>query len=200
MKVSLLWYCKDCVNVLFLVTPAFSPRLITWDILIRFLAEFDALTRISFCESLDFKLASDILGHLFSSLPNSPGTGALFYVRRKYFLNNHLSEVSRLLMKAEDLFSIKFSPQNALLLHTEHFICNLYFRSLITVPVIIRDWYTSLGKQMAVAVNKSIHYLLREVCAFPVIFRYTKTYVSKLAVRNEISSISNMKRGKLEVC
>jgi len=80
------------------------------------------------------------------------------------------------------LFTEKFRPQDASHFDAEQYICNLYFRSLLTVPAIVRDWYTSLNKQLSTAVSK-----------------YTKKYVSKLVMSREIRTMANMRRGKMEI-
>lgn len=36
----------------------------------------------------------------------------------------------------------------------EHFVCNLFYRSLTTVPALVRQWYNSLPKSAALAINR----------------------------------------------
>lgn len=63
-----------------------DPALLTWDILIRFLADLDVLSRVRFCDSIDPMLLSTSLARLFNSLPDPPDGGPpSFYC---YFSSN----------------------------------------------------------------------------------------------------------------
>lgn len=62
-------------------------------------------------------------------------------------------------MNVDDLFAETYHHQ--LLnrpFNRDHFVCNLYFRTLSTIPALVRDWYNTLGKAEAMAVNRSDYY------------------------------------------
>uniref|UniRef100_A0A914IHG0 E3 ubiquitin-protein ligase listerin n=1 Tax=Globodera rostochiensis TaxID=31243 RepID=A0A914IHG0_GLORO len=143
-----------------------DPPLLCWDVLMRFLANLDVLSRVRFCEAINAKTLSALLAHLFNSLSDPP--------RAEEF-----SVVSQI----DDFFAGQFHfEQLDRPFDREHFVCNLFFRTLTVIPALFREWHGTLGKMESKTVNQ-----------------YSQKYVSHLIIRRELRSLENMKRGKLEV-
>ncbi|KAH7722238.1 E3 ubiquitin-protein ligase listerin, partial [Aphelenchoides avenae] len=140
---------------------AVNPVLLLWSALVHFLAELDVVSRVYYCDALDDKLVGNVMLVLFSQIPDPPGrTPGL---------------------SAEKAFTERIQFESAKHFSMEHFVSNLFYRSLITVPALIRQWYNSLPKSAALAIN-----------------RYVRTYVSPLILRREMRNVANMKKGRLE--
>ncbi|KAI3420431.1 hypothetical protein GPALN_003728 [Globodera pallida] len=143
-----------------------DPPLLCWDVLMRFLANLDVLSRVRFCEAINTKTLSSSLAHLFNSLSDP--------LKAEEF-----SVVSRI----DDFFAGQFHFQQLdRPFDREHFVCNLFFRTLTVIPALFREWHGTLGKMESKTVNQ-----------------YSQKYVSHLIIRRELRSLENMKRGKLEI-
>lgn len=54
------------------------PIFLIWDVLLQFLSELDALTRVDYCESLDPATVNNVMTYLFTKLPDPPGKFWMF--------------------------------------------------------------------------------------------------------------------------
>jgi len=150
---------QEEIQQLRLSLPCIPSMFVVWDVMIHFLGDLDPLSRIAYCDAIDLNLFFAILDKLFLALPVNPDLGFSY-----------------------DLFSDTIRPQCLAPFDADHFFCNLYFRTLCTVPATVRDWYATCNRQQASAINK-----------------YTKKHVSRQLIQREMRNISNTKRGKLNV-
>jgi hypothetical protein len=145
------------------------PKLMVWDSLIHFLSELDVLTRVQYTLALPVVYTDEILNVLFELLPKDP--------------EKRLKELSyKGKLTVQHLFAQKFDFHLPHGTTVDHYICNLFFRTLSTLPSIVRNWYTDLPKSRSGEVHD-----------------YIKRYLTPLLIARELNSLGNVKRGRLTV-
>jgi hypothetical protein len=73
----------------------------------------------------------------------------------------------------------------------DHFACHLYYRTLTTVPAVVRNWYNGLSKGTSTMVNKLV-----AVSLYNMRFRLTKEYVSSLICQIEMTKAADVQEKK----
>uniref|UniRef100_A0A914Z277 E3 ubiquitin-protein ligase listerin n=1 Tax=Panagrolaimus superbus TaxID=310955 RepID=A0A914Z277_9BILA len=145
------------------------PKLMVWDSLIHFLSELDVITRVQYTLALPGVYTDEILNVLFELLPKDP--------------EKRLKELSyKGKLSIQHLFAQKFDFHLPLATTVDHYICNLFYRTLSTLPSIVRTWYMDLPRSRSGEVHD-----------------YIKRYITPLLIARELNSLGNVKRGRLTV-
>uniref|UniRef100_A0A914DQJ4 E3 ubiquitin-protein ligase listerin n=1 Tax=Acrobeloides nanus TaxID=290746 RepID=A0A914DQJ4_9BILA len=139
------------------------PVFLVWDVLLQFLAELDVLTRVDYCSALESNVVHNVMTFLFTKLSDPP-------------IPEHGQTT-------DELFTEKINFAEPKSFSYSHYLCNLYYRTLITIPALVRQWYNSLPRSLS-----------------GIVHRYTKNYVSGPVLRREMMNAGNkVKMGRLSI-
>jgi hypothetical protein len=145
------------------------PKLMVWDSLIHFLSELDVLTRVQYTLKLPVIYTDEILNLIFELLPKDP--------------EKRLKELSyKGKLTVQHLFAQKFDFHQPHGTTVDHYICNLFYRTLSTLPSIVRNWFNDLPRSRSGEVHE-----------------YIKRYLTPLLIARELNSLGNVKKGRLTV-
>lgn len=96
---------------------------------------------------------------------------------------NFLEELSfKGKLTIQHLFAQRFDFRQSYGTTVDHFICNLFFRTLSTLPSIVRNWYTDLPRSRSGEVHD-----------------YIRKYLTPLVIARELNSLGNVHKGRLTV-
>uniref|UniRef100_A0A915BSS7 E3 ubiquitin-protein ligase listerin n=1 Tax=Parascaris univalens TaxID=6257 RepID=A0A915BSS7_PARUN len=129
------------------------PLLLAWDAFVETLARFELAERVAYCNNVNV-LLDDIMPRIFELLPQNPK------------VEDIPLDYSLFLMKNTELDLPIISC----------YVFGLFYRTLITLPALVRQWYTSLPRAAANLINS-----------------YTVKYVGPLIWKKERHLISLQK-------
>ncbi|KHN86787.1 E3 ubiquitin-protein ligase listerin, partial [Toxocara canis] len=102
------------------------PVLLAWDAFVESLARFQLTDRVAYCNSMNVVL-DDVMSKIFELLPQNP----------------HACDI----VLDYSLFRIERSHSGLPIL--SQYVFGLFYRTLTTLPALIRQWYTSLPRAAA---------------------------------------------------
>jgi len=109
------------------------PILLGWWSLTHFYSEMNTTTRRHYMESLTPEMVSNAMSHLFALLPDVPRG----------------EEVNRLFAESTNYQQLTSYPNLR-----DKIVCQLYYRSCVVVPKLVRQWHRSLKPEFAGVVNR----------------------------------------------
>lgn len=124
----------------FIGESAIHPSFLAWDILIRFLSELDPLSRIKYSEAIEQKFVFAFLARFFSELPEPEKSKTFCTTLFITTLDIIVLDLEVQNRSVDELFNELLQPKRHQIFTNDHFMCNLFFRTLITIPAMFRDW------------------------------------------------------------